>query len=193
MMQVDYRDVLAFWFGEPAEPGFGKARAAWFSKDAAFDALVRERFRATWERAHDGLLDDWRCDVLPLLAFIVLTDQFPRNMFRATPQSFATDAAALAAARSIVARGHDRALSPVQRWFAYLPYEHAEDIGAQHASLRLFAGLDGDPDSAGSIDYARRHHHIIARFGRFPHRNAILGRSTSGAEAAFLLQPGSAF
>jgi uncharacterized protein (DUF924 family) len=84
-------------------------------------------------------------------------------------------------------------LSPVQRWFVYLPFEHAEDIAAQRESLRLFAGLAGDAESAGTIDYARRHYDIVERFGRFPHRNAILGRASSDAEAAFLLQPGSGF
>jgi uncharacterized protein (DUF924 family) len=193
MMAPGYRDVLAFWFGDPAQSGFGKARTAWFSKDDAFDMRVRDRFRASWDLAHEGRLNDWLGDALPLLAFIVLTDQFPRTMFRGTPQAFATDGLALAAARIAVARGHDRMLSPVQRWFVYLPFEHAEDIAAQRESLRLFAGLAGDADSAGTIDYARRHYDIVERFGRFPHRNAILGRASSDAEAAFLLQPGSGF
>ncbi len=193
MTAPDYRDVLAFWFGEPAQADYGRARTAWFSKDEAFDVRVRERFRASWDLAREGRLDAWLGDALPLLAFIVLTDQFPRNMFRGTPRAFATDGIALAAARIAVARGHDRMLPPVQRWFVYLPFEHAEDIAAQRGSLRLFAGLTGDADSAGTIDYAQRHYDIVERFGRFPHRNAILGRASSAAEAAFLLQPGSGF
>jgi uncharacterized protein (DUF924 family) len=193
MMQTTYRDVLSFWFGDASQAGFGRARPEWFAKDADFDALIRDRFRALWENAGRGLLDHWQGDALPLLAFIVLTDQFPRNMFRGTARAFSSDALALAAARVVVARSHDRALLPVQRWFCYLPFEHSEDIGAQRESLRLFDGLAGDADSAGTRDYALRHHDIIARFQRFPHRNAILGRTSSAAEMQFLAQPGSGF
>ena len=193
MTPPGYRELLQFWFGDPMPAQFASARATWFTKDDAFDARVRDRFRATWEQAQKGGLDARRADAIPLLAFIVLTDQFPRNMFRGTPQAFATDGMALAAARVAVARGYDRMLPPVQRWFVYLPFEHAEDIAVQRASLRLFAGLAGEADSASAIDYAQRHHDIIERFGRFPHRNAVLGRVSSAAEAAFLRQPGSGF
>jgi uncharacterized protein (DUF924 family) len=188
-----YRDVLEFWFGNPADSGFGTARASWFGKNASFDARIREHFGATWDMAARGRLGDWREDPLPLLAFIVLTDQFPRNMFRGTSQAFATDGAALAAARVAVSRGYDAALSPVQRLFVYLPFEHAEDLVTQRESLRLFARLGEYAGSAGAVDFARRHHDIVARYGRFPHRNAMLGRKSTAAEAAFLLQPGSGF
>jgi uncharacterized protein (DUF924 family) len=193
MSPLAYRDVLAFWFGEPTSAEFGRPRPGWFGKDAGFDARIRDWFAPTWECAYRGELDHWGHDALPLLAFIVVTDQFPRNMFRGTPRTFATDAAALRAARTAVALGHDRWLLPVQRVFVYLPFEHAEDAKMQDESLRLFAGLSADPQSASAIDYARRHHEVIARFGRFPHRNAVLGRRSTAAEAGFLLQPGSGF
>jgi uncharacterized protein (DUF924 family) len=193
MMVSGYRDLLSFWFGEPSDAAFGKPRALWFGKDAEFDARIRDRFGRLWEGARCGLLEHWREDALPLLAYIILTDQFPRNMFRGRPQAFATDAAALTAARIAVSRGHDRSLLPVQRLFVYLPFEHAEDAATQGESLRLFSGLSGDPASASVIDYAHRHHDIVARFGRFPHRNAVLGRQSTDAETEFLLQPGSGF
>jgi uncharacterized protein (DUF924 family) len=149
---------------------------------------VRRRFLPLWEQAARGELDRWRSAPLASLALIVVLDQFPRNMFRGTARAFASDALALAAARSALERSFDRLLSREERTFVYLPFEHAEDLAAQRRSLALFRALDPD-----DMEYARRHYEIIARFGRFPHRNAILGRESTPEEADFLKQPGSSF
>jgi uncharacterized protein (DUF924 family) len=190
---ASWQEVLEFWFGAPGSPEFGRPRAAWFVKSAEFDALIRDRFLATHEAAAAGALDAWSTGPLGALALAVALDQFPRNMFRGTPRAFAADARALAVARGAVARGFDEVLLPVQRWFVYLPYEHAEELAAQRESLRLFERLAVDAAGAGTLTYAMRHYAVIERFGRFPHRNAILGRASTPEELAFLAQPGSSF
>ena len=149
---------------------------------------MRGRFLPLWERAAGGGLGRWRGSPLASLALAIVLDQFPRNMFRGTPRAFSSDELALAVARAAVERGFDRLLSPVERTFVYLPFEHAEDLAAQRRSVALSSALS--PDRA---EYARRHYEIIARFGRFPHRNAILGRESIAEEAEFLEQPGSSF
>jgi uncharacterized protein (DUF924 family) len=189
----DFTDVLDFWFGPPDTPERGRPRRCWFEKNEAFDRDVRTRFMKLHQRAAAGRLAKWERTPLAALALAVLLDQFPRNMFRGDPKAFATDGAALSTARSAVERGFDRCLRPVERWFVYLPFEHAENLAAQRRSVALFSGLDGDPDSPGTIDYARRHFEIISRFGRFPHRNGILGRTSTAEETLFLAQPGSGF
>jgi len=188
-----WAEVLEFWFGAPGAPEFGRNRREWFEKSDSFDALIRARFLPTLEAAAAGGLDGWAERPLAALALVVTLDQFPRNVFRGTPRAFATDARALAVARAIVARGFDLAYLPAQAWFAYLPFEHAEDRGAQRESLALFERLRGDPPSASPIAYAQRHYAVIERFGRFPHRNAILGRASTPEELAFLATPGSSF
>ncbi len=190
---ANHRDVLDFWFGAPDSPEFGRPRDCWFKKSAAFDAEVRSRFLGLHAQAAAGELAAWAAERESLLALIVVLDQFPRNLYRDSPRAFATDPQALAAAKAAVARGDDRALPPVARWFVYLPFEHAEDLAMQRQSLALFEGLRHDPDSAETIDYARRHFDIIARFGRFPHRNAALGRTSTLEEIEFLKQPDSGF
>jgi uncharacterized protein (DUF924 family) len=190
---TDFQEVLDFWFGPSASPEYGRPRKAWFKKSDAFDESIRARFLDLHQRAADGHLQTWCAAPDSLLALIVVLDQFPRNLFRGTSRAFATDAQALAAAQLAVAREFDRLLLPVQRWFVYLPFEHAEDPAPQSRCMELFEGLCGDPDSAGTIDYARRHYEIIARFGRFPHRNAVLERISTPAEIEFLQQPGSGF
>jgi uncharacterized protein (DUF924 family) len=181
--------VLQFWFGADDAP-----REVWFRKDAAFDDEIRSRFGALVERALAGAIDDWAAERDGALARIVVLDQFTRNIFRDTPRAFAGDAQALAGARAMVARGDDLALPPLRRVFVYLPFEHAEDRAMQRESLRLFAALlREDASTATFDDYARRHAEVIERFGRFPHRNAVLGRISTADEAAFLLQPGSGF
>ena len=192
-MTAHWADVLEFWFGAPDSPEFGRYRRQWFEKSDAFDGLCRERFLATLDAATAGRLDGWAERPLAALALAVVLDQFPRNIFRGTPRAFATDPQALAVARGIVARGFDAAYLPAQRWFAYLPFEHAEDLAAQAESLALFERLRGDPASASPIVYAMRHYAVIERFGRFPHRNAILGRESTTEEVAFLATPGSSF
>jgi uncharacterized protein (DUF924 family) len=188
-MNAQADDVLRFWFGDAPV-----ARAEWFRKDAAFDALIAERFGALIEQALRGALEAWADAPETAVARILLLDQFTRNAFRDTPRAFAGDAQALAAARAMVARGQDRALPPLRRAFVYLPYEHAEDRAAQRESLVLHAALvRDDPSLASQETYARRHAEIIERFGRFPHRNLVLGRVSTDEELAFLQQPGSSF
>jgi uncharacterized protein (DUF924 family) len=180
--------VLDFWFGAPDSRERGQPRKLWFQKSEPFDAEVRRRFLSIWERAARGELLRWQATPLASLALIVVLDQFPRNMFRGTARSFASDFLALAAARETIARGFDRLLPPVERSFAYLPFAHAEDLAAQRRSLALFRELDPE-----DMRNAMRHYEIIARFGRFPHRNAALGRESTAEEAEFLEQPGSSF
>ena len=193
-MMTDAQQVLDFWFGAPGSPDAAAPRAEWWRKDPAFDAAIAARFGDLVEAAIAGRLDDWQADARSALARIVLLDQFTRNIFRGTPRTFAGDPLALAGARALVAAGHDLQLPPRERAFAYMPFEHAEDLAAQDEAMRLFGALAAeDPGQAGMLDYARRHRDIVARFGRFPHRNAVLGRASTPEELAFLQQPGSGF
>lgn len=191
MSQVD--EILAFWFGQPNAADYGKQRTFWFTKSLEFDREVRKRFLSDYEQAAANQLSSWKEASHSCLALILLLDQFPRNIFRGTPKAFATDTAALAAARYAVAQGFDRELLNVQRWFAYLPFEHSENIEDQRQCVELLASLKDDPESASAIDYAQRHLAVIERFGRFPHRNEILGRKSTPEELEFLRQPGSSF
>jgi len=184
----DFVEVLEFWFGAPNSRERGRPRKSWFQKSEAFDAEIRRRFLATWERAARGELVPWQATPLASLALVVTLDQFPRNMFRGTARAFASDSLALAAARSMIAMEFGRLLSPVERLFACLPFTHAEDLAAQRRSLALFHGLEPEDERS-----AKRHYEIIARFGRFPHRNAVLGRRSTPEETEFLKQPGSSF
>lgn len=192
MASVD--DILSFWFGPPSESGHTAPRALWFERDAAFDAECARRFLATHERAAAGELSSWRDEPRSALALVLLLDQFPRNLFRESPRAYASDARALEVARHVLARGLDVPLPPVWRWFFYLPFEHSEDIHDQRLAVSLFEVLAlQHPDSAELAEYARRHYDIIARFGRFPHRNARLGRESTPEEATFLQEPNSSF
>jgi len=193
-MDAQAQAVLDFWFGAPDDPARGQPRKQWFEKNDAFDAQIRERFGALIERAIAGHMTHWASEPAGAVAQIVVLDQFPRNAFRGSARAFAGDARALAAARTLVDAGLDRTLPGVQRQFVYLPFEHAEDIAAQNESLRLFAQLERDAPEVGELlVWAQRHHDIIARFGRFPHRNAALGRGSTAEEVEFLRQPGSGF
>lgn len=186
-MHDDARAVLDFWFGD--EPA---ARAEWFRKDPAFDAQIRTRFGALIEATLAG----GRFGDAPAerLATLVVLDQFTRNAFRDTPRAFAGDAAALDLALGLCERGHDLGLPAWQRAFAYLPFEHAEDLAMQDRAVAAFEVLARErPEAASMLDYAHRHREVIRRFGRFPHRNAILGRESTAEELAFLEQPGSRF
>jgi len=169
-------EVLRFWFGQDAK--------RWFEKNSAFDAEIRSRFLPLYEELSANA--DWLARPRDCLARILVLDQFPRNMFRGSARAFATDALALDAAQHAVASGHDRALSKTERTFIYLPFEHSEDLADQERALELFAG---HPNS----EWAHKHWEIIKRFGRFPHRNGILGRQSTPAEIAFLSEPGSSF
>ncbi len=185
--------VLAFWFGEPGSPEHGKSRAAWFAKDAAFDAQIRQRFLALHASAALGERDRWRGSPDTLLALVIVLDQFSRNLHRDDARAFSQDAAALAAAQEMIARGWDRGLLPVERQFVYLPFEHAEDLALQDRAIELFTALEAFPETNGLTQWAEKHRVIIRRFGRFPHRNAALGRASTPEEIAFLKQPGSGF
>ena len=188
------RAVLDFWFLPADHAGYGAYRPEWFRKDDAFDAAIRESFGAFVEVALAEPAGEGSDETL--LARILLLDQFTRNVFRGTPRAFAGDAQALQIAESLVTAGRDKNLSPWQRWFAYLPFEHSESLLDQERSVALFAALRREMrheafDSA--YDYAQRHRDVIVRFGRFPHRNAILGRESTIEEIEFLKQPGSSF
>lgn len=187
------REVLDFWFGAPSSGGFGVARKEWFRKDTAFDALIADRFAALHARLEGGESAGWEDTPASLLARIVVLDQFSRNMFRGTPRAFASDAIALACARLMVGQGWDMDLLPVQRMFVYLPYEHSENLADQERCLELMQRVAVDPALADMPQWAEKHRVVIARFGRFPHRNAILGRSSTPEEIRFLGEPGSSF
>jgi uncharacterized protein (DUF924 family) len=189
--QPGAEDVLLFWFGPPEARGRRDKR--WFDKDEAFDRECRARFLGLHEQAAAGALAGWTGEPQACLALILLLDQFPRNMFRATPRAFATDALALQAARHAVAAGHDKALRPVERMFVYLPFEHSERIADQLTACELTKPLEAFAETADAHRYAVAHLRIIERFGRFPHRNAILGRESTPEEIAFLKEPGSSF
>jgi len=189
------KDVLDFWFLPAGSEGYGKPREVWFRKDDEFDAGIKQRFGAVIEQAVAGGLRDWDLQGPEgTLARILLLDQFTRNAWRGTPASFSGDALALTAAKTLVDSGADRELPPVQRWFAYMPFEHAEDARMQEQSVSLFGALAAHNEGYdGVLDYAHRHRGVIARFGRFPHRNAILGRASTADELEYLAQPGSGF
>ena len=186
-------DILTFWFSRPDDPDYGKPRKVWFKKNPAFDEEVRSRFYFDYHQAANGELDSWQELPESCLALIILLDQFPRNMFRGEARGFATDAKALSAAKHAVACCFDKKMLSVQRWFIYLPFEHSENLEYQRQSVALFEQLGDEPENASVIDYAIRHYKVIEKFGRFPHRNQILGRVTTAEEAEFLQQPGSSF
>jgi uncharacterized protein (DUF924 family) len=185
-------DVLSFWFGEPDAAGRLAPRDLWFTKSDATDRLLAERFGATVEDALAGRHDDWAATPRGALALVIVLDQFTRNVFRGTPRAFAGDPRALAVATRMVDTARDTALAPVERWFLYMPFEHSERLLDQYEAVRLFEGLAAD-GVAEPLDWARRHFDVIRRFGRFPHRNAILDRPSTPAEIEFLKQPGSSF
>ena len=189
----DADEVLGFWFGG-AEADVDLPRRAWFDKNANFDAQILKRFGPLIERGLRGELASWGADPQTALAEVIVLDQFTRNAFRDTPRAFAGDARALAAASAIVGARHDERLSAQRRAFVYLPFEHAESLLMQDEAVRLFTRLVAmAPQMQSGLDHALRHREVIARFGRFPHRNAALGRQSTAAERQFLTQPGSRF
>jgi uncharacterized protein (DUF924 family) len=179
-MQPD--TIIHFWFDELSEKQH-------FAKDAALDALIAQRFGALLERAARCELFGWRATPAGRLAEIIVLDQFSRNVWRDTPRAFAQDALALALAQELVLCGDDAQLAVAQRRFAYMPYMHSESVAVHQEALRLFA-LPGLEDN---LRFERLHLAILERFGRYPHRNAILGRASTAQELAFLQEPGSAF
>lgn len=174
-------EVLSFWFSD-------RARAHWFDSSPVFDAMVAERLLPLHIAAAEGGLRDWTNSPRGCLALVVLLDQVPRNVFRNRPAAYATDPLAREVTRHALARGFDAQLDQPARMMLYLPLEHSEDPADQELSVRLIGALDAEPAWA---EYARKHRDVIARFGRFPHRNAVLGRETTPEEAAFLAEHGT--
>lgn len=176
------KTVLDFWFGmlRPAQ---------WWEADPALDAAIAERFGLMHAQAAAGELWGWRVSAAGRLAELVLLDQFSRNIHRGTARAFACDPMALALAQEAVAGGHDAALPPAQRAFVYLPYMHSESLRIHEQALRLFA----QPGLEDKLRAEHRHRDVLLRFGRYPHRNAVLGRASTPAEVEFLAQPGSGF
>lgn len=173
-------DVFDFWVEEVGPDG-------WYGADAERDATIRDRFELLWERGRAGLLDAWRCKPRSCLALILLLDQFPRNMFREDARAFSSDPVAVGTAKIAVAHGHDLHIDPPQRQFFYLPFMHSESRSEQERSVRLALLRLGRGET---LRHAVAHREIIRRYGRFPHRNAVLGRESSPAEIAFLEQGG---
>lgn len=203
-MNEQAQAVFDFWF----QPGPGQPsdapRREWFQKDDAFDREIGSRFGTLIDQALAGGLLEWDAEgPQSQLARILVLDQFTRNVHRGTPQAFAGDALALQAAQAMVDAGQDVALPPLQRAFVYLPFEHAEDMAMQELAVALYTGMESEERDvaseatlkgiAGMLDYAQRHREVIGRFGRFPHRNAILNRPSTAEEQAYLQQPGSGF
>jgi uncharacterized protein (DUF924 family) len=188
-----FEEVLDFWFGREGEEGYGEFREVWFTKNPEFDREMRDRFEAIYEEAAAGRLESWKDETRSCLALIVVLDQFPRNMYCGDARMYAADKLAQEAARHAVEHAYDRELSPYGRLFAYLPFEHSEELNDQRLSVELFRGLAAEMGSEDLLGYAVRHLEIVEQFGRFPHRNEILGRRTTPEEAAFLEGPDSSF
>ncbi len=183
---------MEFWFGRENEEGYGEFRDEWFQKDEEFDRQIRDRFLDDYERAAQGEYDGLQEQPESSLALVILLDQFPRNLFRGDARTHATDDKALDVSREAIQKGFDKELYPFQRHFLYMPFMHSENLKGQQRSVALFQELaeEGGPDVK---EYAEGHRDIVERFGRFPHRNEILGRETTPEEAEFLEQPGSSF
>jgi uncharacterized protein (DUF924 family) len=185
-------DVLAFWFSDDVRP-------RWFDSNAAFDRELEERFGAGVAAALDGTLSDWEGDCDTALALVLLLDQATRNIFRGQPASFGGDAQALRISKASIDRGCDAGLTLERRMFLYMPLQHSESLADQKYSIELFTRWADEHDESGRANaketllYAQRHHDIIERFGRFPHRNAVLGRTSTAGELEFLAGPNSSF
>jgi uncharacterized protein (DUF924 family) len=182
MGSVGIDEIIRFWFEELTPKD-------WFRKDEAVDATIASRLGATYRELCSSVPASWLDTPEGILAAILVFDQFPRNMFRRDARAFATDEPALALAKRAIAEGVDAKLTPEQRAFIYVPFQHSEDKADQARSVALFTAL-GQPLG---LDFALRHQAIIDRFGRFPHRNAILGRASTQEELTFLAEPGSSF
>jgi uncharacterized protein (DUF924 family) len=169
------QEILDFWFS-------AEVRKLWFNSTPQFDASLRERFLLLWQQASRGELDHWQQSAEGCLALVIILDQFPLNMFRAEAQSFATEAQSRGVAQMAIDQGFDQALDVGQRAFLYMPFMHSETLADQQFALELFA----QPGLEDNLRFARHHHDIIEKFGRFPHRNAALGRDNSAAEIEYL-------
>jgi uncharacterized protein (DUF924 family) len=185
------RALLDVWFGAPGDPLREGRREVWFKSTPEHDSMLRELFLADYERAAAGLLADWEEMPESALALVLLLDQIPRNIFRGTPRVYATDAMACAVAERAMARGFERQVAPAWRLFFYMPLHHSENLADQQRATALVASLPdrGDPERGENRRYGLPYVDVIERFGRFPHRNAILGRESTPEELAFLAQP----
>lgn len=183
------RALLDFWFGPPGDPEREDHRPIWFKSTPEHDEMLRGLFLADHERAASGAFDTWEASAESALALLLLLDQIPRNIFRDTPRAYATDAAALAAASRALARGFDRQFPAAWRKFFYMPFHHSENLADQHRATALTASLPDDRDRRGGLGrYGLPYLEVIERFGRFPHRNTILGRVSTPEEIAFMEQ-----
>ncbi len=185
--------VLAFWFGRDIAPGYCEVRPVWFESTPEFDAEIAERFGSVYARAAAGDLDYTAGAAESCLALTIVLDQFPRCMFRGDARTYATDDKVLALAKRAIARGYDRALTPLQSWFQYMPFQHVEDRADQRRSVELFESLGAEAVHRFVIGAARNHRDVVEQFGRFPHRNDIMGRVTTAEEAAFPASPEGEF
>lgn len=189
MSNADAQVIHDFWFSAAGSGTYGEDREIWFKPSEEFDEACRVAMSTHYDPAASGALDHWTEEVVSGVALCLLLDQYPRNAFRGTPASFATDAKALGTSRRLIDSGLDTRMIKVQRAFVYMPFMHSENLADQEYSVSLFEAL-GD---ANNLDFAVRHRDIVQRFGRFPHRNAIFGRETTEEEVAFLTQPNSSF
>lgn len=197
----DIDSVLRFWFGNAERDAdvFREAAGRWFKKDEAFDAEIRRQFGDLHAKAAAGKLGEWAESPRGRLALIIVLDQFSRNLYRNDPRAFSCDDRALGLAREGIEAGDDTQLRVVERSFFYMPFMHSENLQDQERCIELFENLlsEAPEDCRASIQnnvkYARAHRDIVARFGRFPHRNAALGRQSTAEETEFLQQPGSSF
>ena len=181
-----FEEILCFWFGGLEEKDFAEPRKSWFAAEPDVDAEIRRLFLDDYNRAARGEFHSWRDTAQSCLALTIVLDQFPRNIFRNDPRAYASDDTALATAEYAVRTGFDREFPPVARAFFYLPFEHSENLENQQRSVESTSALPYDSHTAAFIEHAKEHKETIERFGRFPHRNAILGRESTPEELEFL-------
>lgn len=188
-------EILFFWFDEPRnqQEYYDERRKLWFAANPQIDQEIQARFLVDYKAAVAQELQEWTINPRSALALLLLYDQFPRNMFRGEPRAFATDARARQVTAQLLFRGEDKQLHPAERIFVYMPLMHSEDLTQQEQSVALFRQLAQESPYIDSVSHAIRHQEIIERFGRFPHRNVILGRPSTAKEITFLQQPGSSF
>lgn len=183
-MRNTRKEIIHFWF-EESQP------QQWFQKNDSYDREIKERFSVAYDMAREGLCDHWTVEAEGSLAFCILLDQFPRNMFRGSPKAFETDAMALDVAKAAIEKGFDKVLPVIKRRFLYLPFEHSESIEDQKRCVALFEQIKEEDPLA--YDYAVRHLEVIEKYGRFPHRNKILGRQNTPEEEEYLADPDAGF
>jgi len=188
-------EILLFWFGTPRDDKayYDEWHSRWFTPNPQFDQEIRDRFMDDYQFAARRQLMEWQATPSSGLALVIILDQLPRNMFRGKPQAFATDALAREIATRLIQTGFDQLLLPIERAFVYMPLMHSETLADQHSSVMLFQQLAQEREYLSFVTYAIKHREVIERFGRFPHRNLILGRPSTPTEVEFLTQPSSAF